>query len=707
MHNLVAHPGGSLTVDGQPFGKNQLDITWNDTAQTFTFRRANNAGNALFVDAPAAQVQVEGVPSSYGLTKAYILANFYLASSGGDTPAPPTGEASLDVPHVFNVKSYGAKGDGIVLIDGVITAGSNIITSASAHFKQADVGKLFKFQQAAANGKTMVGVITAVPSEHSVQVSVAATQNGGNCLLVYGTNDQDAFILASAAAKEKGGFLYSPLGHYCLPPNLVHDDGNGNDPDCLITLPSQGMLAENEDGTYRAIGLIGEAPTPNFDGPFVDSQSDRMRSGVVMEAFMTYEQMVEQATTDWPSVIGTRGPVNQFGSTNLSDIFFKNITVRRIFDPEHGTVLSGFNLAFAGNANVKNCTALTDVSVARIMQAGIGASDYPSVGFISTYSNQGTQVFYENNVSVGNHLNYSFGEHIVAIGNQGMAGLVDIDFQKGSHLSTVISHVGHWNKIGFTFNGVDNPYVATQAAQVSIMAHRIERYPIGPMAFVADVDDPTNALRGNVFYAGGTSQASNIGDYAFTKVGGQYLTANHIAHAVVTNDNLAYWLSQIQLEYTKMLVGTGDAEDSNSLAVVDDLGIAQSVDGGLSIRNLNPSGYGNLLFKNDAGAIAGQVIVGNTATPFGGSSALADNQLHFLSLAGKGLAFANTQNAPHTFAIGGTEASNIREQIRANGHFIVNSAEPPTPDGGGMFYVEAGALKYKGSGGTVTTLAEA
>lgn len=42
------------------------------------------------------------------------------------------------------------------------------------------------------------------------------------------------------------------------------------------------------------------------------------------------------------------------------------------------------------------------------------------------------------------------------------------------------------------------------------------------------------------------------------------------------------------------------------------------------------------------------------------------------------------------------------------GLFIANgSAVPGTPSGGGVIYVEAGALKYKGSSGTVTTLGPA
>jgi len=43
------------------------------------------------------------------------------------------------------------------------------------------------------------------------------------------------------------------------------------------------------------------------------------------------------------------------------------------------------------------------------------------------------------------------------------------------------------------------------------------------------------------------------------------------------------------------------------------------------------------------------------------------------------------------------------------GHvYIANrTAVPGTPSGGGFLYVESGALKYKGSSGTVTTIAAA
>ena len=50
----------------------------------------------------------------------------------------------------------------------------------------------------------------------------------------------------------------------------------------------------------------------------------------------------------------------------------------------------------------------------------------------------------------------------------------------------------------------------------------------------------------------------------------------------------------------------------------------------------------------------------------------------------------------------GAERLDVRGRV-----FVANSTAPATPTGGGVFYVEAGALKYKGSSGTVTTIANA
>ena len=59
---------------------------------------------------------------------------------------------------------------------------------------------------------------------------------------------------------------------------------------------------------------------------------------------------------------------------------------------------------------------------------------------------------------------------------------------------------------------------------------------------------------------------------------------------------------------------------------------------------------------------------------------------------------------PLTFRTNNTE----RMRIQSNGTIkISNSSTPSTPSGGGVLYVQNGALKFKGSSGTVTTIANA
>jgi hypothetical protein len=64
---------------------------------------------------------------------------------------------------------------------------------------------------------------------------------------------------------------------------------------------------------------------------------------------------------------------------------------------------------------------------------------------------------------------------------------------------------------------------------------------------------------------------------------------------------------------------------------------------------------------------------------------------------------APTNFANRVLAVNSTaDAVAYAEQL-----FVPNSSAPATPTGGGVLYVESGALKYKGSSGTVTTLGNA
>jgi hypothetical protein len=84
----------------------------------------------------------------------------------------------------------------------------------------------------------------------------------------------------------------------------------------------------------------------------------------------------------------------------------------------------------------------------------------------------------------------------------------------------------------------------------------------------------------------------------------------------------------------------------------------------------------------------------NPITFYHGAASVANSYVKMLS---SGVVIAN-----------GAQGITPIEKLHVNGRlFLDNRTAPSTPTGGGVIYVEGGALKYKGSSGTVTTIANA
>lgn len=138
---------------------------------------------------------------------------------------PTTKEMSLNAvkkltSNYFNVKDYGAVGDAKQVTDAVVTPGSTTVTSATANFTAADVGKIVFAGHTASSTAVPLGTITARNSATSITVSVAATQNLSSCHLVWGSADDsnamEAAFLAAKAAMPLKGVVYIPPGGYIV-----------------------------------------------------------------------------------------------------------------------------------------------------------------------------------------------------------------------------------------------------------------------------------------------------------------------------------------------------------------------------------------------------------------------------------------------------------------------------------------------------------
>lgn len=112
--------------------------------------------------------------------------------------------------------------------------------------------------------------------------------------------------------------------------------------------------------------------------------------------------------------------------------------------------------------------------------------------------------------------------------------------------------------------------------------------------------------------------------------------------------------------------------------------------------------------------ISNFTITGNTKTWAGGAGAATLATEYFNYISANTVAFANANTATHVSnfrvdaPLQGTNATATNlYAIDCGGHmFIANSVGVPSnnPTGGGILYVEGGALKYRSSNGTVTTV---
>lgn len=133
------------------------------------------------------------------------------------TPPKVAGKPfGLNLP--INVKSHGAVGDTRRVADASISAGQMNMSSATASFTAADVGKTVIFFLAGAAGAALITTIASVQSPTSATLATAAASNVASAGTAYIGTDDTAAILAALAS---GRGVYLPTGFYICRQNLT------------------------------------------------------------------------------------------------------------------------------------------------------------------------------------------------------------------------------------------------------------------------------------------------------------------------------------------------------------------------------------------------------------------------------------------------------------------------------------------------------
>jgi len=123
---------------------------------------------------------------------------------------------------------FGGKSDSIQLLDGVITAGSKIITSATAAFSSADVGKIMSLIHKDALGVIDYAagfVVQSVQSATSLTLVAAPTATYTNVEILYATDSLAAYLKMKLALAG-GGHVHFPSGTYYLSTGVNNHPSN-------------------------------------------------------------------------------------------------------------------------------------------------------------------------------------------------------------------------------------------------------------------------------------------------------------------------------------------------------------------------------------------------------------------------------------------------------------------------------------------------
>lgn len=168
-------------------------------------RSGNGGGLSVVNDNPStAAVQVRGAGTLLDLRDSSGTSMFSVSQTG-DLLAGGE-EVGSAAPWVFDVTAtaYGAVGDAQVVGDGAMSSGSAVLTSATAAFTAAHVGKAISVKGAAATGVTTL-VTTILSRQSATQVTLSTTNASGgalsNAVVIWGTDDTAAIQAAVDAAE--------------------------------------------------------------------------------------------------------------------------------------------------------------------------------------------------------------------------------------------------------------------------------------------------------------------------------------------------------------------------------------------------------------------------------------------------------------------------------------------------------------------------
>lgn len=399
-------------------------------------------------------------------------------------------------PWQFPVGAYGAKGDGRQLADGVMSSGSNVLTSATAGFTSADVGKLIivNIGGGGLQVNPLVTTITGFTNSTTVTLGATCSVTGTTAApFIYGTDDVAAINAAISAAStfgqtynQKAQVIFEPLNYMLgsLTQRATPDKYNTH-----IPIPYAGTYAEKL--VLDFIG-VGDASEPDYWETAVPSLSGTC---LISASFMT----TVDATFGQQSIIG--GPTDATGLSpgNVANVLV-NITGITIIAPFNAGQI-GYDFRYLAQANIPNGSYLAF--------AGVNYSGQPVSGAVLKPTSIVTN---GNSVGLimplyGNNDNCNIGFYSCEGANYGISMNEHTTAQR---LAIIYCHIGIFCNApgGAAIHGATVLYASVEACDIALQgsAGGIQM-PINiglldcEVIATSDIVDSGNALTGIVHWA--------------------------------------------------------------------------------------------------------------------------------------------------------------------------------------------------------------
>ena len=466
------------------------DLTALTNGQEFLI---NNAGTSSSINWEVLQTQLPSSSgginwSSYNDVTTAANANEFLLNVGGTSKSINWESlqqiSGIDQSVIFNVKQYGAKGDGILLFDGTITSGTDDFTSASATFTSADVGKVITIRGAAGTNVDLTTTISAYVNANSVTLTDNASATVSGDQFTYGTDDTTALravmtAIGTNSTIGKSATMFFPAGTYIV--NGAFDQSNSSQ----IAFPLNAFA--NSATTITIKGATASAPNQIANNGSIIFGTRNGSAG----------------TDSILSVTDAGGG----GTGNIARInaVFENIRFRTVQDPYHTAV----NLEYVDQAQGLNVIFDT-ASDGSALPTHSGSYALKLPGVLAGNVSGGW-----TNLKIKNYRNgVRLGEHSViktAFIVLGVNALVFNDCRYPAQVFQV------------SVESVQNPVVVTSTGSVTsyFRIHDLDlEHNSGTFATVYDILDTSNLGVGDIYY----SIFDNGGGTTLLKSGGKNIS---------------------------------------------------------------------------------------------------------------------------------------------------------------------------------------